>query len=233
MHSEPVDHDVEADATIRGPSRDLLAMLLGRPLSSPWKPSLTTPSAPFDEPFPARSLGPEVVTMGQLRYVDPTAPRSRLTPLMARLGTNRVANAISRTVSWKLDPLLLRISGGRVATTLVIPSAVLETRGARTGQLRRNAVIYFNDGPDRVVIAASHAGRPHHPSWYHNLRANPDVTIGGIAARASVVEDAGEQQRLWALADNVFPAFADYRRSVREANRTIPLVALALSAPAG
>lgn len=170
--------------------------------------------------------------MGQLRYVDPTARRSRLTPLMARLGTNRVANAIARKVNWKLDPLLLRVSRGRVATTLVIPSAVLETQGARTGQHRRTAVIYFNDGPDRVIIAASHAGRPQHPGWYHNLKANPDVTIGGIPAHATVVEDAAEQQRLWELADNVFPAFADYRRFARQTNRAIPLIALDVTTPA-
>ncbi len=170
--------------------------------------------------------------MGQLRFVDPTAPRGRLTSLLARLSTTRVGRAISRTVGWKLDPLLLRVSRGRVATTLVIPSAVLETRGARTGELRRNAVIYFNDGTDRVVIAASNAGQPYQPSWYHNLTANPDVTIGGIAAHATVVEDAGEQQRLWALADNVFPAFSDYRRSAEQADRTIPLIVLDLASPA-
>ena len=50
-----------------------------------------------------------------------------------------------------LLPVLLRLTGGRWATTLVFPSAVLETRGARTGQVRRNAVIYFHDG-DRVIL---------------------------------------------------------------------------------
>lgn len=101
--------------------------------------------------------------MTTLRYVDPNRRRSRLTPVMAKLGTNRVANIISRRIGWKLDPILLRLSRGRLASTLVIPTAVLETRGARTGAPRRNAVIYFNDGPDRVVIAASHAGQPPQP----------------------------------------------------------------------
>lgn len=160
------------------------------------------------------------------RHVDPTAPRSRLTPLMARLGTNRLANVVSRRVSWKLDPLLLRLTRGRVRTTLVIPTAVLETRGARSGTRRRNAIIYFNDGPERVIIAASNAGASRHPDWYWNLRMNPNVTFGGQSMHATIIDDPDEQHRLWALADRVFPAFADYRRRASEAGRTIPLIAL-------
>jgi deazaflavin-dependent oxidoreductase (nitroreductase family) len=166
--------------------------------------------------------------MPVLRYVDPAAPPGLLTRLMARIGTNRVANAVSRRVNWKLDPWLLRLSRGRLATTLVVPTAVLETRGARTGLRRRNAVIYFNDSATRVVIVASHAGEPNNPGWYHNLRAEPSATIGGVRARASVVEDPAERARLWSLADNVFPGFRAYRESAASTGRTIPLVALDL-----
>lgn len=167
--------------------------------------------------------------MAALRYVDPLARRGRLTRLMARLGTNRIANVISRRIGWKLDPVLLRVSRGRVATTLVIPTTVLETKGARTGEPRRNAVIYFHDGPARAVVAASHAGHPHNPSWYYNVLANPDVVIGGVPARAEVVQDPNEQARLWELADRVFPAFEPYRRRAGESDRVIPLIALNLN----
>lgn len=160
------------------------------------------------------------------KYVDPVAPRSRLTPLMARLGTNRLANVVSRHVGWKLDPLLLRLTRGRVRTTLVIPAAVLETRGARSGQRRRNAIIYFHDGPDRVIIAASNAGASRHPDWYWNLRANPAVAFGGQSMHATVIDDTREQDRLWPLADRVFPAFVEYRRRASAEGRTIPLIAL-------
>lgn len=166
--------------------------------------------------------------MDGLRYVDPLARRSRFTPVMARLGSNRIANVISRRIGWRLDPWLLRVSRGRVATTLVIPTAVLETKGARSGERRRNAVIYFNDGPDRAVIAASHAGQPHNPSWYFNVLANPDVVLGGVTAHAQVVNDPDEQQRLWQLADRVFPTFAEFRRRASTTNRKIPLIALRL-----
>jgi len=121
--------------------------------------------------------------------------------------------------------LLLRLTRGRLATTLVFPTAVLETTGAKSGAPRRNAIIYFHDG-ERVIIVASNAGSPRHPSWYHNLRARPDVMFGGIPMRAAAVEDEAERERLWRLADRVFPAFASYRRDAARVNRAIPIVQL-------
>lgn len=114
---------------------------------------------------------------------------------------------------------------GRLSTALVFPTAVLETRGAKSGMRRRNAVIYFHDG-DRVTIAASNAGAVRDPDWYTNLRADPSVTFGGRAMDATVVTDAAETERLWGLADRVFPAYAVYRDEAARAGRTIPLIQL-------
>lgn len=47
---------------------------------------------------------------------------------------------ISRALAWRLDPILMRLSGGRLRFGLLLPTALLETRGARTGALRRNCV---------------------------------------------------------------------------------------------
>jgi deazaflavin-dependent oxidoreductase (nitroreductase family) len=161
----------------------------------------------------------------KLRYVDPTHQPGVVARVYAALAATRLSRFISRHVSWKLDPLLLRLTRGRLATTIVFPTAVLETTGARSGARRRNAIIYFHDG-DRVTIVASNAGSPRHPSWYHNLRAHPDVVFGGSAMRATVVNDEAERQRLWELADRVFPAFANYRRDAARVQRSIPIVQL-------
>jgi len=160
-----------------------------------------------------------------LRHVDPTRPPSTFARLYAALAATRLSRVVSRHLSWKLDPMLLRATRGRLATTLVFPTAVLETVGAKTGARRRNAVIYFHDGA-RVTIVASNAGSPRHPSWYHNLRARPDVVFGGIPMRATVVCDEAQRVRLWALADRVFPAFASYRRDAAKVRRTIPIIQL-------
>jgi len=161
----------------------------------------------------------------ELRYVDATVPPGRFARGYAAFAATRFAKFLSRHLNWKLDPLLLRMTRGRVATTLVFPTALLETRGARSGALRRNAIIYFHDGP-RVTVVASNAGAPSNPAWYHNLRAHPDVTFGGLPMRAEVVDDDGERARLWVLADRVFPAFARYRAQAAKLNRTIPIVQL-------
>jgi deazaflavin-dependent oxidoreductase (nitroreductase family) len=126
---------------------------------------------------------------------------------------------------WKLDPVLLRLTRGRVAGTLVFPTAVLETRGARTGERRRNAVIYWHDR-DRITIAASHAGSPRNPAWYHNVLADPDVIFGGAPMTAAIVDDDDDRERLWALGDRVYPAFATYRQRAATAGRTMPLIQL-------
>jgi deazaflavin-dependent oxidoreductase (nitroreductase family) len=144
---------------------------------------------------------------------------------ICRFSVTRVGMWLSAHVAWRLDPYVMRATRGRLASTGPLASALLETRGARTGRPRRNATLYFHDG-DRVTIIASKIGWPAHPAWYHNLRANPDVVFGGRAFRADVVEDEAERERLWDLADRVFPPFARYREWAATAGRVIPIVQL-------
>jgi deazaflavin-dependent oxidoreductase (nitroreductase family) len=168
--------------------------------------------------------------MPALRYVDPHATRGPIYRAYVRLASGRIATwlsgrAIWSAIVWKIDPYLMRLTRGRLGTGLLLPTALLQTRGARTGLVRRNAVIYFHDG-ERVTIIASKAGRPGNPSWFHNARANPDVLLGGQAFHAEVVDDEATRARLWELADRIFPAFAAYRESAACAGRTIPILQL-------
>jgi deazaflavin-dependent oxidoreductase (nitroreductase family) len=160
-----------------------------------------------------------------LRHVDPNRPRSRLYLAICRFSVTRPGMWLSQHVAWKLDPYVLRLTRGRLSTGWPVTPAVLETRGARTGKPRRTATLYFHDG-DRVTIIASKQGRPENPAWFHNLRGDPEVRFGGLPFRAVVVTDEAERRRLWALADRVFPQFADYRRWTAEAGRVIPIVQL-------
>lgn len=161
----------------------------------------------------------------RLEVVEPPVVPGRLRRGYARLATTRLVRVVSRVVGWRLDPVVLRISGGRLSTTLGIRSGTLETRGARTGELRRHAVIYFHDG-DLVTIVASNAGAPRHPAWFHNLRADPRVTFAGLPMRATVVVDEDERRRLEGLADRTFPGFARYRSEAAAVGRKIPIVQL-------
>lgn len=161
----------------------------------------------------------------RLKYVDPNQPRGWFSRVYAAFSNTRLGRFLSIHLVWKLDPRLMKATRGRLGFNLVIPTALLETRGARSGEVRRNVVIYFHDG-ELVTIVASKLGLPEHPAWFHNLVANPDVTFGGIPMRAAVVSDEAERQRLWTLADQVFAPYAAYRREAAKANRTIPIVQL-------
>jgi deazaflavin-dependent oxidoreductase (nitroreductase family) len=161
----------------------------------------------------------------KLRYVDPYERRGRRYLAVCRFSTTKAGLWLAERVAWKLDPLLLKLTGGRFSTTGPVASALLETRGARTGQRRQNATLYFHDG-DRVMIIASKQGRPGNPAWYYNLRKHPAVIYGGLPFRAQLVEDEAERRRLWDLADRVFPQFAEYREWAGKAGRVIPIVHL-------
>src|SRR5215469_3221827 len=53
---------------------------------------------------------------------------------------------------------------------------LLTTTGARSGQSRTMPLAYSKNG-DRYVVAASKGGAPTNPDWFHNLVANPIVTV--------------------------------------------------------
>ncbi len=161
----------------------------------------------------------------RLRHVDPERRPGALSRASAAFANTSLGRLFSIHVLWKVDPWLMRLTRGRVGLGIGIPTALLETRGAKSGEPRRNAVIYFHDG-DRVTIVASKLGLPQHPAWFHNLRANPEVTFGGTPMRAEVVTGEDERERLWRLADSLFAPYATYRREAAEAGREIPIVQL-------
>lgn len=165
-----------------------------------------------------------------LKYVDPNRSRGPLSRAFARFSATRVGRLFSAKVVWRVDPYLLRATRGRLGMGLILPTALLETEGARSGAKRRNAVIYFHDA-DKVTIVASKAGAPKHPAWFHNLEAHPDVTFGGAPMHATVVADEAERQRIWRLADRVFAPYATYREEAAAVNRTIPIVQLTAREP--
>lgn len=105
------------------------------------------------------------------------------------------------------------------------PMVLLHTVGARSGAQRVNPLVTLPQGDDLVVFASA-GGAPAHPAWFHNLVANPEVTVEVGAEtkrmRAHVAEGA-ERDRLYALQVQRMPAFADYERNTE---RTIPVVVL-------
>ena len=102
---------------------------------------------------------------------------------------------------------------------------LLTTTGARTGQRRAVPLTYLPDG-DRYIVTAGNAGSDRHPAWYHNLAANPDVTVeaGTEAFNAvAVIADEAERAALYELFAAAYPQLDDYQA---QTPRQIPLVIL-------
>lgn len=123
-----------------------------------------------------------------------------------------------------------RLSGPFAGETL----ALLTTTGARSGRSHTVPLGFVPDG-ERVLLVASAGGAPRNPAWFHNLVANPRVTIEiGDGERittstAIAVPAAGaERDRLFAEVVAVSPGYADYQRQVQ---RVLPVVVLHLEEP--
>jgi deazaflavin-dependent oxidoreductase (nitroreductase family) len=119
-----------------------------------------------------------------------------------------------------------RANGGKVGGPFEGASLLLlHTIGAKTGAERVNPLMYRPEG-NALVVFASKAGAPTNPDWYHNLLANPKVTVEvGTETRDVVarVAEGGERERIWAAHKEAAPGFADYERKT---TRQIPVVIL-------
>jgi deazaflavin-dependent oxidoreductase (nitroreductase family) len=102
---------------------------------------------------------------------------------------------------------------------------LLTTRGRKSGQARRNALIYRRDG-DRYVVVASKGGSPEQPAWFHNLSSDPQVRVQVQGERFDAtarVADAQEKARLWPMMTEVWPDYDSYQARTA---RDIPVVIL-------
>jgi deazaflavin-dependent oxidoreductase (nitroreductase family) len=103
---------------------------------------------------------------------------------------------------------------------------LLTTTGARSGARHTTPLGYLPDGGERVLVIASAAGAPKHPDWFHNIVANPRVTVedGVFTYEAdAVVLEGAERDRVFARAVEADPGWADYQAKT---TRVIPVVAL-------
>ncbi len=119
-----------------------------------------------------------------------------------------------------------RANQGKVSGPMQgMPILLLTMTGAKTGRTLLRPLCYSRDG-DRIVIIASYGGAPRNPPWYHNLIANPVVTVEVGAetfkARATQV-DGAERDRLFEAQAKLMPFFTDYQQKTR---RRIPVLTL-------
>jgi deazaflavin-dependent oxidoreductase (nitroreductase family) len=105
------------------------------------------------------------------------------------------------------------------------PLLLLHHVGAKSGRSRTNPLAYYQDD-GRYVIFASKGGAPSNPDWYHNLLAEPNVSIEVGTETMDVVatEASGEErERLFRAQAERIPQFAEYEQKT---NRVIPVIVL-------
>jgi deazaflavin-dependent oxidoreductase (nitroreductase family) len=118
-------------------------------------------------------------------------------------------------------------SGGQRANTLMdtgIPIIVLHTKGAKSGKLRKMALMRVeHDG--EYALVASQGGMPTNPSWYHNLKADPTALViqDGPEPHDYVAREVtGDEKALWwERAVAVYPPYDEYQAAT---DRVIPVL---------
>ncbi len=119
-----------------------------------------------------------------------------------------------------------QMSGGIIGSKVSgMPVLLLTTTGRKSGRKRTTPLTHQRDG-DNYVVIASNGGHDNHPTWYLNLRSNPDaeILIGRekTRVRAEIANDE-DRDRLYASAVAVFSGYGEYEK---ETKRKIPVVIL-------
>jgi deazaflavin-dependent oxidoreductase (nitroreductase family) len=131
----------------------------------------------------------------------------------------RMVNVLHRNV--------IRLSGGRIGGTgYGMPVVMLNTTGRKSGKKRTTMLTSPVQEDGRVVLVASYGGDDRHPSWYLNLRDNPEVELtleGRTRAMKARTASPEEKAELW---PRVVAAHKGYAQYQTRTDREIPLVIL-------
>jgi deazaflavin-dependent oxidoreductase (nitroreductase family) len=119
---------------------------------------------------------------------------------------------VARFMSRMQTSMFHRQRGGR--TQGGVPALLLETIGARSGEVRRAMLGYLEDGPGAWLITASLAGTARNPGWLYNLGKNAIATIDfgdGRRIRVEATTLAGaERKAAWQRIATEAPEYAKY-----------------------
>lgn len=127
-----------------------------------------------------------------------------------------------------IDEAILKLTKGKYTVSGLLGWNIIRLTiiGARTNQSRTMPLVGLFDG-EKIAVIASSFGRQHNPSWYYNLKKNPecDVDFKGRSGKYMARETIGEEyERYWKLAISSYVGYEKYRE--RAAPRHIPVIVL-------
>ena len=136
--------------------------------------------------------------------------------VIAPLTRTRLFRALGPLVLPPAERLLAWLTGGRVQlSALLVPSLVLHTIGAKSGEPRDTYLMYTADGSGRAIVAGTTFAQERHPGWTYNLLAHPDaaITVRGrrMPVRVSLIGDDG-REAAWARIEAQWPGYRAYER---------------------
>jgi deazaflavin-dependent oxidoreductase (nitroreductase family) len=145
---------------------------------------------------------------------------------LRRIGYVLLGEVATTRLFYGLHRAIYRLSGGRIfARSVGCPVVLLTTTGRKSGEPRTAPIFGFQKGQS-VVVVPSNAGKKHYPSWYFNLRSNPQaqVQLGSqlwqVRAREATLE---ERERLWPFLASQYGGYDVYRQRT---DRHIPVLIL-------
>jgi deazaflavin-dependent oxidoreductase (nitroreductase family) len=127
-----------------------------------------------------------------------------------------VFRAVGPVVLPPVEKALTWVSRGRLqVSALLVPSLVLHSTGARSGEPRDTYLMYTPDGQGRAIVAGSAFAQGRHPAWTYNLLARPEasISVGGrrMPVRATLIGD-DERDATWARIESQWPGYRGYER---------------------
>lgn len=157
--------------------------------------------------------------MGRIR----DATRAAIAPLTRTRAFRRIGPRLMP----RLERIWAALSGGRFPISgILVPSLVLHTTGAKSGEPRDAELMYTPDGRGRAIVAGTNFAGSRHPAWTTNLLAHPDarITVRGrtMPVHASVIPD-DERDAAWDRIEAQWPGYREYER---DSGRTVRLFRL-------
>ncbi len=152
---------------------------------------------------------------------------------VAALSRTRAFRSLGPRLMPPLEKVTRWFTRGRTPLSgALVPSLVLHTVGARTGEPRRTELMYCPDGDDMLVTGSNFA-RDTHPAWTANLLAHPDAAVEVRGRRIEVTAalvPADEREATWTLLERNWPGYRGYERSAGRELRIFRLTPRAATA---
>ena len=135
---------------------------------------------------------------------------------LSRIGTaassSNMGGIFYHVICRRIDTVLIPLTKGRLSMGPPGQTVLITTTGAKSGKPRKASLAFMWQGDDMVIIA-SKGGAPHHPAWYHNLKADSRLVVqycGAVEDRRAREAVGEERDKLFETMSSMFTNFSKF-----------------------